>query len=339
MLDLAIVGAGPAGLATAIAARRAGLRYRAFDKGGVVAALERVPLHIVFSSTSERLEIGGIPFITRGPRPTRDELLTYYRTVAWREGLDLALYTEVTSVERADPRPAGGFRLRLRGVLNGREDEVLARAVVVATGYFDHPNRLGVPGEDLPKASHYFTHGHPYFGLDVAVVGGQNSAAEAALELWRAGARVVLIHRGPDLSPKVKPWVLPDIRSRIEKGEIKALFSTRLLAIGPDRLWLRLDGEGGEEVELPNDFVFLLTGYRAEAPLLGGLGVGRDPVSGVPRHDPDTLETEVPGVYVAGVVAAGFDANAIFIENARFHGERIVSHLLRRLRREVRAGG
>ncbi|MBE3589274.1 MAG: YpdA family putative bacillithiol disulfide reductase [Firmicutes bacterium] len=323
MLDLAIIGAGPCGLATAAAAQAAGLTYLAFDKGGVVDALTRMPLNVVFSSTPDRLEIGGVPFITQGMRPTRAELLTYYRSVARRLQLRLALYTEVLSVERED----GGFLLHTRHVLRGRRETVTARAVVVATGYFDTPNRLGVPGEDLPKVSHYFTHGHPYYDLDVAVVGGQNSAVEAALELWRAGARVTLIHRGQDLSPKVKPWVLPDIRSRLEKGEITALFQAQVTRIEPEAVVVKV---AGRERRLPNDFVFALTGYHAESPILEALGVEREPDTGVPHHDPETMETSVPGLYLAGVTAAGWDANKIFIENGREHGARIVAHLLGR---------
>lgn len=320
VLDLAIVGAGPCGLAVGVAARAAGLDYVVFDKGGVVDALTRMPLNVVFSSTPDRLEIGGVPFITQGVRPTRSELLAYYRSVARRLELRLALYTEVRGIRRED----GRFRLFTRRTLTGREDVVEARGVVVATGYFDTPNRLGVPGEDLPKVSHYFTHGHPYFGLDVAVIGGQNSAVEAALELWRAGARVTLIHRGPDLSPKVKPWVLPDIRGRLEKGEIAALFNARVVRIEPEAVVVDV---AGEERRLPNDFVFALIGYHAASPLLEALGVERDPETGVPLHNPDTMETNVPGVYLAGVTAAGWDANKIFIENGREHGERIVAHL------------
>ncbi|MBT9259517.1 MAG: YpdA family putative bacillithiol disulfide reductase [Clostridiales bacterium] len=322
MLDLAIVGAGPSGLSVGLAAQKKGLSYVIFDKGGVVEGLRRVPLHMTFSSTADRLELEGFPFLTHGPRPTRQEILNYYRTVAERAGLQLALYRKVLAIHREGE----GFLLKVKGTLSGKEEEARARGVVVATGYFDHPRFLGVPGEDLPKVSHYFTEGHPFFGLEVAVVGGQNSAAEAALELFRAGARVTLIHRGEGLSPKVKPWVRPDVESRIEKGDIRAYFGTRVKAIEPERLLLVQEGK---EFSIPNDYVFALTGYWAEAPLLQDLGVPRDPLTGIPAHDPETLATPIPGVYVAGVVAAGYDANKIFIETSRYHGEKIVAHFVK----------
>lgn len=322
MLDLAIVGAGPSGLSVGLAASKKGLSYRIFDKGGVVEGLRRVPLHMAFSSTPERLELEGFPFLTHGPRPTRDEILNYYRMVAGRARLNLALYRQVVGARREGE----GFRLLVRGTLSGRREEVEARGLVVATGYFDHPRFLGVPGEDLPKVSHYFTEGHPFFGLEVAVVGGQNSAVEAALELWRAGARVTLIHRGKGLSPKVKPWVRPEMESRLEKGDIAAIFGAEVKAIEKESLFVEKEGA---ILEIPNDYVFALTGYWAKAPLLDDLGVPRDPETGVPAHDPDTLATPLPGLYVAGVVAAGYDANKIFIETSRYHGEKIVGHFVK----------
>jgi len=328
MLDLVIVGAGPCGLATAAVAQRAGLDYVVLDRGCVVHTLTRFPTNMTFFSTSEKLAIAGIPFVTVRPNPNRQEALDYYRQVT--DALQLAVhqYEEVTAVEReGDGDPA--YRILTRAVRDpdGPQRAYRARAVVLATGYYDNPNRLDVPGEDLPHVSHYFTEAHPFYRQRVVVVGGRNSAVEAALELHRAGARVTLVHRGADLSDRIKPWVLPFIRKRLEAGDIAARFRTQVTAIEPQRVILNQDGR---RVEEPADFVFLLTGYRPDQRLLRGLGVAIDDASGAPVHDPDTMETNVPGLYVAGVLAAGHDANKIFIENGRFHGERIVAHLLRR---------
>ena len=325
MYDLVIVGAGPCGLATAAVAKRAGLTYVVLERGCVVNSLARFPTHMTFFSTSEKLAIAGIPFITARPNPTRQEALEYYRQVVEALDLNVRQYEEVVEVRHLE----AGFAATTRPT-RGRGDErrtYEARALVLATGYFDTPNRLGVPGEDLPKVSHYFTEAHPFFRQRVLVVGGRNSAVEAALELHRAGAEVTLVHRGPDLSDRVKPWILPFIRKRIEAGDIRALFNSRVVSIHPDRVVVET---GGRRLELENDFVFLLTGYRPDHSMLERLGVTIDGATGAPVHDPETMETNVPGLYVAGVLAAGYDANKIFIENGRFHGERIVAHLLRR---------
>jgi len=343
VLDLVIVGAGPCGLAAAAAAGKAGLDYVVLDRGCVVHTLTRFPTSMVFFSTAEKLAIAGIPFICPRANPTRQEALDYYRQVTDALDLNVHQYEEVTGIRRepaADgsggpEQAAGVFRVETRQVRDPSAPPrtYLARAVVLATGYFDNPNRLGVPGEDLPHVSHYFTEAHPFYRQRVVVVGGRNSAVEAALELHRAGARVTLVHRGDDLSDRVKPWILPFIRKRIEAGDIAARFRTRVKAIEPAGVILEQEGQ---EVREPADFVFLLTGYRPDHTLARSLGVAVDPETGVPVHDPETMETNVPGVYVAGVLAAGYDANRIFIENGRFHGERIVAHLLRR--RGVPAG-
>lgn len=344
VLDFVIVGAGPCGLAAAAVAQRAGLDYLVLDRGCVVHTLTRFPTNMTFFSTSEKLSIAGVPFVSARANPTRQEALDYYRQVA--DALDLAVhqYEEVTSVERepgvdgSDGAAGGGagghgdgavFRITTRLVRepDGPQRTYRARALVLATGYFDNPNRLDVPGEDLPHVSHYFTEAHPFYRQRVVVVGGRNSAVEAALELHRAGARVTLVHRGADLSDRIKPWVLPFIRKRIEAGDIAVRFGARVTAIEPGRVVLEQEGR---RVEEPADFVFLLTGYRPDHSLAVSLGVTIDPETGAPVHDPETMETNVPGLYVAGVVAAGYDANKIFIENGRFHGERIVAHLLRR---------
>lgn len=323
MLDLAIVGAGPCGLACAAAAQRAGLDYACFDKGAIADAIARFPVGLRFFSTAERLAIAGVPFVAPEPHPTREQVLAYYRGVVHALGLRVETFTEVAAVERA----AGGFRLLLRPArAPGPDREVRAAAVVIATGYFDHPNRLGVPGEDLPHVSHYFREPHACYGRDVVVVGGRNSAVEASIELARAGARVTLVHRGPELSDRVKPWLLPFFRSLERQGAIAAVFGAVVEAVEPTAVRVRRDGG---VVRVPADFVFLLTGFRPDHALARSLGVTVDPATGAPVHDPETMETDVAGVFVCGVAAAGYDANRIFIENGRFHGERVVRRLLR----------
>lgn len=314
MHDLIVVGAGPCGLSCAIAARRAGLGAVVLEKGGVVDSLYRFPRQMTFFSTPDLLAIGGVPFIVAGEKPTRAEALSYYREVARAFDLPLRLYERVEAVAR----DADGFTVRSAAGTHR------ARHVVLATGYFDTPNLLGVPGEDLPKVSHYYTEGHPFFDRDVLVVGGQNSAVEAAMDLYRSGARVTLVHRRPELGDKIKPWIRPLVDSHLRKGHIRALLNTRVEEIGPHHVVVNREGE---RERLANDFVFALTGYRPDHTLLGRLGVTVDPETGVPRHDPETMETDVPGLFLAGVIAAGYDANKIFIENGRFHGERIVARI------------
>lgn len=317
MYDLVIIGAGPCGVAAALAAHRAGLNYVAIEQGSVVHSLTRYPLFMNLFSTPERLEIGGVPFVTEHPRPTRREAIAYYRRIAEVNRLHIRQWEKVVAAEHVP----GGFLLHTRR-RDGREDRLTCRRLVVATGYLDSPNLLGVPGEEDPNlCSHFYTEPTPYYGLDVLVVGGTNSAVEAALDLYRNGARVTLVHRGPDLSPRVKPWVLPDIRARLNEGAIQALFNARLLAIRPGTATVE---QAGRVQERPCGYVFALTGYRPDHSLIQSLGVTVDPETGVPYHDPATMETNVPGLYLAGVISAGHDANKIFIENGRDHGELIV---------------
>ncbi len=337
-LDLLIVGAGPCGLACAAAAERAGLRYAVLDKGCIVHTLYRFPRNMVFFSTPDLLSLAGVPFLCAGEKPTRAEALQYYRGVAAALGLRVHTYEEVVGIRRRGggftvmSRPTGPAKrdggTPVRGGASAAGQEGARRweagAVVLATGYFDNPNLLGVPGEDLPHVSHYFSEGHPCYGRDVVVVGGNNSAVEAFMELYRCGARVTLVHRGEGLGAKVKPWVRPVAEAHIAKGHVRALFRTRLAAIEPDRVLAERDGES---VEVPADFVFLLVGFRPDHRLLLELGGEVDPATGVPVHDAETMETTVPGLFLAGVYAAGFDANKIFIENGRWHGERILARL------------
>jgi thioredoxin reductase (NADPH) len=321
ILDLAIVGAGPCGIAAGAAAATAGLSSVLFDRGPLCASLVDYPPYLVFFSTSEKLEIENVPFPTTTKNPTRLDALVYYRKVAEYFDLSTRLYEDVEGVER----DGDGFLLRARA-RSGREGTARARNLVVATGGFHEPNYLDVPGEDLPKVDHYYTEAHPYWRRDVVVVGGSNSAVEAALELYRAGARVTLVHFLDDFDRGVKPWIVPDIRNRIEDGDVAVRWKSRVAEIRPESVLLREEETGSTE-ELPNDHVLALTGWRADPTLLRSLGVPVDPDSGIPAHDPETMETPVPGVFIAGVLAAGHDANKIFIENGRMHGGRIVRAL------------
>ncbi len=315
---LAVVGAGPCGLAAGIAARRAGLPCVLFDKGSVASSIANYPTFMTFFSTAERLELAGVPFICAGDKPTRREALRYYQRLARDFELDVRQYEEVVDVEGN----AGAFTLRTRR-RDGSEGHHVATHVVIATGYFDSPNRLGVPGEELPKVAHGYREGAPFFDQDCVVVGGGNSAVDAALELQRWGARVTIVHFAPALDPNVKPWVAPEIQGRLRDGSIGARFQSRVAEIRPRTIVLRSEVDGTLE-ELRNDWVLAMTGYTPDPVLLRRLGVGIDPHTGIPHHDPDTMETDVPGVFIAGVIVAGNDANKVFIENGRDHGERIL---------------
>ncbi len=313
-----VVGAGPCGLAVGAAARRAGVECTLVDKGPIVSSIERYPIGMSFFSTADHLEVEDVPFVVARDNPTRSEALKYYRRVVKHFELDVRQYETVDSVERSN----GSFYVQSRH-LTGATRSYLADAVVVATGYFDTPNLLEVPGEDLPKVTHYFRDPHLYFDQDVLVVGGGNSAVEAALTTWRAGARVTMAHLFEAFDRGVKPWVLPDILNRIEAGEISALWKHRVEQVEPGRVLLR-DLQEETETWLANDFVLAMTGFRPDPGLLRDLGVKFDPTTGIPSHDPTSMETDVPGVYIAGVLAAGFDANKIFIQNGREHGAKIV---------------
>jgi thioredoxin reductase (NADPH) len=324
ILDLAIVGAGPCGIAAGAAAATAGLSSVLFDRGPLCASLVDYPPYLVFFSTSEKLEIEDVPFPTTTKNPTRLDALVYYRKVAEYFDLSTRLYEDVEGVER----DGDGFLLRTRA-RSGREGTARARNLVVATGGFHEPNYLDVPGEDLPKVDHYYTEAHPFWRRDVVIVGGGNSAVESALELYRAGARVTLVHFLDDFDRGVKPWIVPDIRNRVDAGEVAIRWKTRVAEIRPESVLLREEDTGRTE-ELPNDHVLALTGWKADPALLRSLGIPVDPDSGIPAHDPDTMETPVAGVFIAGVLAAGHDANKIFIENGRMHGGRIVRALAAR---------
>lgn len=323
-LDLAVVGAGPCGIAVGAAARKAGLDVVLLDRGCIASSIVGYPPYMTFFSTAEKLEVEGVPFSVPSGKPTRLDALTYYRGLVRYFGIPVRQYEEVLEIERSGE----SFALRtLR--MDGQEQLLRARAVVVATGGFHAPNYLGVAGEHLPKVRHEYREPHPYYDQDVVVVGGGNSAVEASLELWRAGARVTLVHFGHELDRGVKPWIRPDIDNRLKKGEIRVLWGTRVREVRPGSVVVEEEGSRLRR-ELKNDWVFALTGWRPDHFLLESMGVTVDGVSGVPRHDPETLETDVPALYIAGVIAAGYDANRIFIENGREHGGQIVAHLLSR---------
>jgi thioredoxin reductase (NADPH) len=317
--DLLVIGAGPTGLACAIEAQRAGLRVVSIDKGCVCNSLYHYPSHMTFFTTSELLEIGDIPFPSPNAKPTRNEALEYYRNVAAHYKIDVRQYQHVERVEGAD----GNFTVRIVDRF-GRAGSLRARKLVVATGYYDLPNYLNIPGEDLSKVHHYYDDPHPYFGTDVVVIGGKNSAAIAALELWRHGARVTLIHRDGVIHRHVKYWIKPDIENRIKNREIRALFNSNVVEITPDSVVV--DTPSGQEV-LRNDFVFAMTGYRPDFRFLENMGVRFEGPDCLPVCDPASLESNVPGIYLAGVIVAGSRTNEIFIENGRFHGRQIARAL------------
>jgi thioredoxin reductase (NADPH) len=318
--DIAIVGAGPCGLAAAISAGRAGLRAVAIDQGPVASTITQYPTYATFFSTAEKLSLGNIPFVVATEKPTRRDALAYYRAVVRHFGLEVRQHERVESLERSD----AGFVVRTRP-RSGEPRTLAARHVVVATGYFGSPNWLGVPGERQPHVHHAYREGHEAFLQEAVVVGGGNSAAEAALDLWRSGARVTLVHFGPTFDMRIKPWVLPDFTNRVAEGSIAVRWNSRVTAIEPDAVLVRgLEGDA----RLPAAHVYLMTGFKPNVELLERAGVKMDPATGIPAHDPATLETAIPGLFIAGVVVAGFDANKVFIENGRFHGDRIVARIL-----------
>jgi thioredoxin reductase (NADPH) len=322
MIDLAIVGAGPCGLAAGIAAARAGLSAVIFDRSCVVSGIAGYPTYMTFFSTAERLSIGDVPFVVATDKPTRRDALAYYRALVSHFDLDVRQYEPVERVDRSD---GGDARFIVRSRTQAREPRTTyARAVVIATGYFGRPNRLGVPGEDLPHVTHRFREGHDDFDRDVVVVGGGNSAVEATMELYRAGARVTMVHFGPTFDRNIKPWVLPDVTARVAEGSIGAVWNARVAAIEPHDVIV--SGPSGEQ-RIPAERVYTMIGYMPETGLLEQLGVSMDPTTGIPAHDPSTMETSVPGIFIAGVLASGFDANKTFIENGRGHGELIVARL------------
>jgi thioredoxin reductase (NADPH) len=305
--DIIIVGGGPCGLAAAIAFKEIGLNPLIIEKGNVVNAIYHYPTHQTFFSTSEKLEIGDVPFITESYKPKRNQALVYYRDVVKRKQLRVNSFEKVSKVLKEEI----GFQV----VTNKQTYQT--QFVVIATGYYDHPNYMNVPGEDLPKVSHYFKEAHQYFDKDVCVIGGKNSSVDAALELVKAGARVSVLYRGKEYSSSIKPWILPEFEALVRNGTITMEFNSDIIEITNDQVRYKKDGE---EKTIYNDFVFAMTGYRPDHQFLKNMGINIDEETGRPLFDPDTMETNIEGIYIAGVIAAGNNANEIFIENGRFHG-------------------
>ena len=323
-IELLVIGAGPCGLAVGIAAKQSGVPCVLLDRRTIVSTIERYPLGMTFFSTPERIEIGGIPFIASHEKPTRKDGLIYYRRVAEHYELDIRPGEEVTDVRR---EPDGRFTVEVRRAHDRQTYH--AAAVVFATGYFDNPNFLRVPGEELPHVAHYFLEGHHYWRKRVVVIGAGNSSVDAALECWRAGATVTLVHFGDGFDRTVKAWVLPDIVNRVKEGSIGVRWRSRVRLITPTEVEV-VSEAGGAPERVPCDAVLAMTGYHADTSMLRRLGVPVDEASGVPAHDEATMGTPVDGVYLAGVIASGNDANRLFIENARGHGDLIVRDLLAR---------
>jgi thioredoxin reductase (NADPH) len=322
--DVLVIGAGPTGMACAIEAQRAGFTAALVDKGCLVNSLFHYPANMVFFTTPELLEIGDIPFTTANQKPNRSEALEYYRNVAQHYRLDVRQYQRVASVSGYD----GAFKIATQD-LHNHTHEYTARKIVVATGYYDRPNYMSIPGEDLSKVMHYYKDPHPYYDMDVLIVGAKNSASIAALELWRRGSRVTLVHRGPEIHRNVKYWIKPDIENRIKNGEVTAYFNSCVLEVRQNSV--RIKTPEGER-EIKNDFVFALTGYHPDYEFLESLGIELTHPEMRPVCDPQTFESNVPGIYVAGVIVAGARTSEIFIENGRFHGRQIADDLKTKLK-------
>ncbi|WP_285870547.1 YpdA family putative bacillithiol disulfide reductase [Cytobacillus sp. AMY 15.2] len=315
-IDAIIVGGGPCGLAAAIALQEAGKNPLVIEKGNIVNAIYHYPTHQTFFSTSEKLEIGGVPFITENYKPKRNQALTYYREVVKRKGIKINAYEKVLNVTKNQSEE---FEVQTD------KRHYTVKNVIIATGYYDHPNYMGVPGEDLPKVFHYFKEAHPFFDKDVAVIGGKNSSVDAAIELVKAGARVTVIYRGKEYSPSIKPWILPEFESLVRNGVIKMEFNAHVKEISENKLLYTLDGE---TYDIKNDFVFAMTGYHPDHAFLRSMGIQINDETGRPQFNTETMETNVPGIFIAGVIAAGNNANEIFIENGRFHGGQIAKAII-----------
>ncbi|OBZ17960.1 hypothetical protein A7975_05670 [Bacillus sp. FJAT-26390] len=319
MEEAIIIGAGPCGLAAAIELEKIGLHPLVIEKRNIVHSISQYPTYMHFFSTPEKLEIGDIPFTTANDKPSRLEALNYYRTAAQRHRVRVQAYEAITSITPED----GAYILEGEDRF-GQKRLYKSRYVVIATGYFDHPNELGIPGEQLDKVSHFFRESHPYVGMKVAIIGGSNSAIDAALELERVGAEVTVVYRGEDYSTSIKPWVKPGFQSKVNNGLINMLFQSKVVEIGYNSITVH----GPEGVrQLPNDFVLALTGFHPDRNFLNATGVTMEE-EGYPTFDQETMETNVPGIYLAGVVASRHEANEIFIESGRYHGRKIAEHIM-----------
>ena len=322
-LDIVIVGAGPTGLACAIEAVSNHLPVLVVEKGVLVNSLYHYPSTMTFFTTRERLEIGDLPLPSLNIKPHRAEALEYYRRAADFYRLPIHFQERVVGIQRHD----GRFLVQTENPV-GKKEEYPTKRVIIATGYYDLPNLLGIPGEELPKVSHYYTDPHPYYRRQVALIGGGNSAAVAALDLFRHGADVTLIHREREVSSHIKYWIRPDLLNRIKEGSIRAIMEGEVTKIAQG--WITVKKSNGETLQVENDFVFALTGYHPDFDFLRAAGVAIDPQTCRPQCDTTTLETNVPGIYLAGVIIAGMDTNEIFIENGRFHGKQIITDVLKK---------
>jgi thioredoxin reductase (NADPH) len=313
--EIIIIGGGPCGLAAAIALQEIGKTPLVIEKGNIVNSIYHYPTHQTFFSTSEKLEIGDVPFLTDNYKPKRNQALVYYREVAKRKQLRVNAYEQVLQVSKQGT---------LFEVVTDKT-RYSAKYIVIATGYYDNPNYMNVPGEDLPKVFHYFKEAHPYFDSDVCVIGGKNSSVDAALELVKASARVTVLYRGNEYSQSIKPWILPEFESLVRNDVIKMEFNAHVKEITENELTYLKEGK---EITINNDFVFAMTGYHPDHQFLKIMGIVIDDESGRPIFNPETMETNVKGIYIAGVIAAGNNANEIFIENGRFHGGLIASSIM-----------
>ncbi|MEH7460788.1 YpdA family putative bacillithiol disulfide reductase [Bacillus thuringiensis] len=310
-----IIGGGPCGLAAAIAMQNVGMNPLVIEKGNIVNAIYNYPTHQTFFSSSEKLEIGGVAFITENRKPVRNQALAYYREVVKRKHVRVNAFERVEEVRKEEDT---FFVQTLKS--DGEREKYSAKYIVIATGYYDNPNYMNVPGEELEKVTHYFKEGHPYFNRDVIVVGGKNSSIDAALELVKCGARVTVLYRGQVYSPSIKPWILPEFEALVRQGTIKMEFGAHVKEITEHTVAYTV---GIEEYTVSNDFVFAMTGYHPDHSFLTEMGVEIDSETGRPLYNEETMETNVEGIFIAGVIAAGNNANEIFIENGRFHGDAI----------------
>jgi bacillithiol disulfide reductase len=317
--DIICIGAGPTGLACAIEARRAGMQPLVIDKGCLCNSIFHYPVNMVFFTTPELLEIGDLPLVSAAEKPVRTEALKYYRKAAEHYELELRLFERVMRVDGHDRNFTVVTKTK-----QGTEATYKSKKIAVATGYYDLPNEMKVPGEDLPHVSHYYTEPYEFWNQDVVVIGGKNSAAEAALDLYRNGVRVTLVHRNAELGSTIKYWVRPDMENRIKAGQVKALFQTRVKEISRDAVVVQ---NGAGERRLPAKQVFALTGYHPDYAFIESLGVQLDPETRKPALDPNTLESNIPGIHLGGVVIGGRHTGEIFIENGRFHGKQIIEAL------------
>lgn len=317
--DCIIVGGGPCGLSASIRLREQGLNPLIIEKGNIVNAIYHYPTHQTFFSSSEKLEIGDVPFVIEEHKPRRNQALVYYREVAKRKDLRINRFETVEKVEKMGDT----------FVVSTTKDQYECNYIIIATGYYDHPNYMGIPGEELDKVYHYFKEAHPFFDTDVVVIGGKNSAVDAALELNKAGARVTVIYRGSEYSKSVKPWILPNFDALVRNGEIKMEFDACVEEITDETVTYSKDGK---TFSVTNDYVFAMTGYHPDHSFLTKMGIELDPESGRPLINEETMETNVDNIYIAGVIAAGNNANEIFIENGRHHGGLIAEDIARKER-------